>query len=252
MTKNYLEERIEWYDHNYRMGTPLITDAQFDQLEANLYRVNPEANYFTNKSILPLPSLPKDRIEEFLEGLLPDSRLIIEPKIDGAAIAIQYIDGELVKAISRKGLDLTNKIKKVPDVPSKLKIKGLFQVRGELFNPSEYERPTYSQRQASAYMRAADSKSDHLSFCAFQIINGRLNQHDSLQYLKKLDFTIPEYKSLNFTSQVEMYRKQWTDKKLFNNYPTDGIVVKINSRKLQLIREKSSESYPFWQMAIKY
>ena len=46
----YLEERIEWYDHNYRMGTPLISDAQFDQLEANLFRVNPKADYFTKKN----------------------------------------------------------------------------------------------------------------------------------------------------------------------------------------------------------
>ena len=82
----YLEERLEWYDHNYRMGTPLITDEQFDKLEANLYRVDPKANYFSKKTILPLPSLPKDRIEEFIEGLLPDTRLIIEPKIDGCAI----------------------------------------------------------------------------------------------------------------------------------------------------------------------
>ena len=249
---SYLEERIEWYDHNYRMGTPLITDAQFDKLEANLYRVNPEANYFSKKTILPLPSLPKDRIEEFLEGLLPDTRLIIEPKIDGCAIAIQYIDGELVKAIARKGGDVTNKIKDIPDVPSKIKIKGLIQVRGELFNPSEYERPSYSQRQAGGYLRAAASKSDHLSFCSFQIINGKLNQHDSLKYLKKLGFTIPEYESCNFTSQVQIYRQQWANKKLFNNYPTDGIVVKINSRKLQLIREKSYGTYPFWQTAIKF
>ena len=183
---------------------------------------------------------------------MPDTRLIIEPKIDGCAIAIQYIDGELVKAIARKGGDVTNKIKDIPDVPSKIKIKGLIQVRGELFNPSEYERPSYSQRQAGGYLRSASSTSNHLSFCAFQIINGRLNQHDSLQYLKKLGFTIPEYKSLNFTSQVEMYRQQWLEKKLFNNYPTDGLVVKINSRKLQLIREKSYGSYGFWQMAIKF
>ena len=27
----YLEERIEWYDHNYRMGTVLISDFQFDK-----------------------------------------------------------------------------------------------------------------------------------------------------------------------------------------------------------------------------
>ena len=47
-----------------------------------------------------------------------------------------------------------------------------------------------------------------------------------------------------------MYRKQWLDKKLFTEYPTDGIVVKINSRKLQLIREKSKIDYPHWQIAI--
>ena len=247
----HLEERIEWYDENYRMGTPEISNAQFDQLEANLYRVNPNSDYFTKKTILPLPSLPKNCIEEFIEGLLPNTRLIIEPKIDGCAIAIQYVDGELVKAICRKGRDHTNKLKKIHNVPKRIAIKGLFQVRGELFVPSESERPTYSQRQAAAYIRTAAAKSDDLSFCSFQIINGRLNQHESLIYLKKLSFTIPEYKSLNFTSQVEMFRKQWADKKLFTNYPTDGIVVKINSRKLQLLREKSKKVYPFWQMAIK-
>ena len=143
---SYLEERLESYDHNYRMGSPLITDEQFDKLETNLYRVDPKANYFSKKTILPLPSLPKDRIEEFIEGLLPDTRLIIEPKIDGCAIAIQYINGELVKAIARKGGDFTNKIKDIPDVPNKIKVQGLIQIRGELFNPSEYERPSYSQR----------------------------------------------------------------------------------------------------------
>ena len=250
--KIYLEKRIEWYDHNYRMGTPLISDTQFDQLEANLYRVNPKANYFTKKTKLPLPSLPKDRIKEFLDGLTLQTRLIIEPKIDGCAIAIQYINGELVKAISRKGKDLTNKIKEIADIPNQIIIKGFFQVRGELFAPSEHERPSYSQQKAASFMRGAYSQSDHLSFCSFQIINGKLNQHESLVYLKKLGFTIPEYKSLKFTSQVEMFRKRWSDKKLFTNYPTDGIVVKINSRKLQLLREKSLEVYPFWQMAIKY
>ena len=249
--KIYLEERIEWYDHNYRIGTPLISDTQFDHLEANLYRLHPKANYFTKKTKLPLPSLPKDRIKEFLNGLTLQTRLIIEPKIDGCAIAIQYIDGKLVKAISRKGKDLTNKIKKITDIPNQISIKGLFQVRGELFAPSEYERPSHSQQQAASFMKSAYSQSDHLSFCSFQIINGRLNQHESLIYLKKLSFTVPEYKSLKFTSQVEMFWQQWADKKLFANYPTDGIVVKINSRKLQLLREKSYEVYPFWQMAIK-
>ena len=248
----YLEERLQWYDDNYRAGNALITDAQFDQLEQNLQRIDPKCDYFISKNKLILPSLPKDQIKEFLEGLLKKTRLVVEPKIDGCAIGLQYQDGVLTKAISRKGKDVTNKLRAIPDVPNNIKVKGLFQVRGELFAPSEYERPSYSQRQASGYLRAADSKSDHLSFCCYQILNAKINQYDSLVYLKKLGFTIPEYKSLKFTSQVEIFRKQWTDKKLFADYPTDGIVVKINSKKLQLLREKSYKVFPFWQMAIKY
>ena len=33
---SYLEERVKWYDENYRLGNALITDKQFDQLEKNL------------------------------------------------------------------------------------------------------------------------------------------------------------------------------------------------------------------------
>ena len=58
----YLEERINWYDENYRNGNALISDAQFDQLENNSKRVSPNCDYFTNKKALPLTSLPKDQI----------------------------------------------------------------------------------------------------------------------------------------------------------------------------------------------
>jgi len=34
----YLEERLEWYDYNYRIGNALITDKQFDQLEKKSFK----------------------------------------------------------------------------------------------------------------------------------------------------------------------------------------------------------------------
>ena len=40
----YLEERIKWYDENYRSGNALITDKQFDQLERNLLRIDPNCD----------------------------------------------------------------------------------------------------------------------------------------------------------------------------------------------------------------
>ena len=131
--KSYLKERINYYDEEYRAGRALITDTQFDQLEKNLLRIDPDCDYFTNKKALTLPSLTKDRIDEFIEGLWPDTRLLIQPKIDGCAIAIKYVDGKLEKAISRKGVDVTNKIKQVKDVPKEINIRSSFMVRGELF-----------------------------------------------------------------------------------------------------------------------
>ena len=246
----YLEERLNWYDENYRIGNALISDAQFDQLEKNLLRIDPECDYFNKKNKLVLPSLAKDETEQFLKGLLPDTRLLIEPKIDGCAIALQYRNGNLEKAISRKGTDVTSKIAKIEYIPNQLPIQGIFQVRGELYAPNR--APNFSQRIASGFLRAREGSREGISFCGFQILNSRLNQHEAKKHLKKLGFSTPKDVYCNFTSQVQIYRKQWLDKKLFTEYPTDGIVVKINSRKLQLMREKSQGSYPEWQMAIKY
>ena len=176
--------------------------------------------------------------------------MLIEPKIDGCAIAIKYKDGKFDSAISRKGIDVSRKIEKVQDVPKKINIRSSFVVRGELF--AKQEAPSYSQRIASGYLRSRDYQpNSKISFCSFQIINTRTNEYESLIYCRELGFTIPKFVEANRTSQVELYRQAWLNGKLFNEYPTDGIVAKINSRKLQLMREKSLGSYPYWQMAIK-
>ena len=47
----YLEERIKYYDEEYRAGRALISDKQFDQLEKNLLRINPKCDYFNQKII---------------------------------------------------------------------------------------------------------------------------------------------------------------------------------------------------------
>ena len=52
----YLEERINWYDENYRNGNALISDAQFDQLENNLKRVSPNCDYSVSYTHLTLPT----------------------------------------------------------------------------------------------------------------------------------------------------------------------------------------------------
>jgi len=160
--KTYLEERIEWYDDNYRNGNALISNKQFDQLEKNLLRTNPNCDYFKKKNKLVLPSLEKDSIDEFLRGLLADTRLLIEPKIDGCAVALQYRDGTLEKAISRKGTDVTSKLIKVQDIPSILPLEECFKLE------VNYTRTTKVQiSPKESLLDFSELKRDFLKILAF-------------------------------------------------------------------------------------
>ena len=88
-----LEKNVKYLDEQYRIGIALISDKAFDQLERNLLRTDPQCNYFNQRSNLLLPSLAKDNYKEFLASLLKNTKLSIQPKIAGGAIAIKYING---------------------------------------------------------------------------------------------------------------------------------------------------------------
>ena len=181
---------------------------EFDKLERNLQRVDPKANYFVAKNKLFLPRLPKNQIDKFLEGLLPQTKLLIETKIGGCGIALQYRDGKLEKSINREGRDVTNKIIKIQDIPKQLAISGLFQVRGELYTP--HGTPNFSKRTARGFLRAKEGIRKDLSFCSFQILNTRINQFKTKKYLKKHGYFATHYIYHNFTSQIQILIKLFT------------------------------------------
>ena len=243
------EKNVKYLDEQYRIGNALISDAAFNQLEKNLLRTDPKCDYFKVKRNIFLPTIESKNYKDFLGTLLKNTRLSIEPKIDGCSIAIKYINGKFNKAISRDGSNVTSQIKQVKNVPYILPIKRDFQVRGELYAPDQ--SPSISQRLSSRFLRINKNIEQNLSFCCFQILNGRLNQYETLNYLKKCGFNTPHSYFTNFTSQVEFYRQEWLEGNLFSKYPTDGIVIKINSRKLQLLRETSLSNFNVWQYAIK-
>ena len=244
-----LEKNVKYLDEQYRIGNALISDKAFDQLERNLLRTDPKCDYFNQRSNLLLPSLPKDNHKEFLNSLLKNTRLSIQPKIDGCTIAIKYINGKFDKAITREGFDVSSKIEKIKDVPDSLPIQRDFQVRGELYAPNE--TPYFSQKITSEFLNNKERITENFSFCCFQILNGRLNQYETLNYLKKCGFSTPDSYFTNHTSEIQIYKKNWLERKIFTKYPTNGIVIKINSRKLQLLREKSLTQNNEWQYAIE-
>ena len=72
-----LEQQVKHLDKHYRDGNALITDKEFDILEKQLLAINPDSDYFTNRDALPLPSLEKDPIEDFIDDLQLDTLIMI-------------------------------------------------------------------------------------------------------------------------------------------------------------------------------
>ena len=235
-----LEQQVKHLDKHYRDGNPIVSDKKFDILEKKLYEMHPDSDYFTNRDALPLPSLEKDTIEYFIEGLHKDTDIVVEPKIDGCAVAIEYRDGILHKAITRKGKDITRKMTNVHSVPLSIPIKDTIQIRGELYTKDV--AGNVSQRIAAGYLRSKSFIPNlNLTFCPFQIINAKINQWDVFLLLKKLGFKVFN-RSLVPAWSLKDSHKEW----FRNELPTDGIVVKINDYKLKQTRPD------YWQMAIKH
>ena len=226
-----------------------IDCIEFNRLEKNLYRIDPNYDYFSKNNKIFLPSIDSSDYKAFLRTLLKKTRLIIEPQIKGCSIGISYKNGKFNKAISKKGLDVSSKITKIQNIPYKVPIKKDFQVRGEVY--IENESPSFSTKFTFKYLSKKEGCQKDIRFCCFQILNGRLNQYETLNYLKKCGFSTPHSYFTNITSEIEIYKKNWLEGKIFAKYPTDGIVIKINSRKLQLLREISLSQNNEWQYAIE-
>ena len=98
--ESIITENFRKFQQDYRYRDSFKRDRTFLKIERNLIRINPERNYFSPKNNLNLPELPKGDHKSFLGSLLKKTRLCIEPKIKGSSIAIQYMEGNLFKAIS--------------------------------------------------------------------------------------------------------------------------------------------------------
>ena len=78
------------------------------------------------------------------------------------------------------------------------------------------------------------------------------NQDDELKLLSELGFqTNPHYKIFDNLAGVEKFYKEWSKKKDSLDYGLDGIVIKINSRKIQESLGYTGKS-PRWGIAYKF
>ena len=203
-----------------------------DHLIRNLDRISPRYSIFNYKSgRKAFLSLGKGNIKEWLEALLPNTRIILEPNIIGSSIAIQYIDGKINKAINKNSQDITAIVRSLKNVPKTIPIRNRIELRGVLYD-NESKSKKNNQTDFTEIQNSTPLLK-RLRFCAFQIFHCNINHFQALQELKNLNFEIPQTQFTNFISDIEIYLQCWREARLFKSYPANGIVLKINSRKLQ-------------------
>ena len=244
----------------YRAGLARISDKEFNQLERQLKSVAPD-HPVLNKidEGLALKGIDTNSFDDWYKKIPDNETLIIQPKIDGIAILLRYVDGIFVAAFNRKGKDKTYHMRFIENIPQIIDAKGVVHIRGELYAP--HEAPATSQRLAAGHIRkkAPEKIDSEINFCAFQVVDRYTTELDQLRFLEKgWGFEVPRYAIAdnserlfegcvtpvkNNRDYIKMCHDLWLDSRLFQNYiPTDGIVVKPNNKNLRNLYPMNSKT----------
>lgn len=204
-------------------------------------------------------------------------RYVVEPKIDGLSVSLEYQNGLFVRGSTRGngfvGEDVTLNLMTILDIPKKLENAPEFlEVRGEVYMPREVfrslveqqlandEEPFKNPRNAAAGgLRQKDPKitaARRLSIFLFNIQQVRgveLTSHkQSLDYLKSLGFPVsPSYPVYTDFADVIEEIRQIGGRKLDYSFDIDGAVIKVDDFSDRELLGATAK-YPRWAVAFKY
>ncbi|HEX6749875.1 MAG TPA: NAD-dependent DNA ligase LigA [Longimicrobium sp.] len=310
-----LRESIERANHEYYvLDAPTLSDLEYDRLFRELRKIEEE------HPILRTPDSPTQRVgaepasklektehlapmlsldnafgpEELLAWETRNARIadevrtsgyVVEPKIDGLAIALTYQDGVFVKGATRGngtiGEDVTRNLRTIRQIPLRLRTGDgapepppLFEVRGEVYmSLPGFERMNQARaaeglatfanprNAAAGALRQLDpsiTAQRPLRFFAYAVETGRgeppfASQWDLLQALKAWGFPVNALAQvcagmdevLAFVGDFEKTRGTL-------DYEVDGVVVKVNPLPLHVELGVVGGREPRWATAYKY
>ena len=221
-----------------------------------------------------------EKVRNFMEkGGIANEKLeyCCELKIDGLKVILNYQNGKLVTASTRGdgevGEDVTSNVKTIRSIPLQLKEKNtnsfvvgeIWIGKKELENINKERKandePLYanSRNLAAGSLRQLDPKitaSRKLDSFIYDIeeLNGAsvASQKEELDTLSKMGFKVNEnHKVFGTLADIQKYYEFWTKKRHSLDYELDGIVIKVNSKKIQDVLGYTGKS-PRWGVAYKF
>ena len=306
-----LRQDLRRYEYEYHVvDNPTIPDAEYDRLfhqlkaleaahpelitaDSPTQRVGakPLSGFAQIRHEIPMLSLDNafsdeefyafvKRIEDRLIRLPESLTFCCEPKLDGLAVSILYVNGVLTQAATRgdgtTGEDITANIRTIRNIPLQLLMDNppaRLEVRGEVFMPhagferlnqqalEKGEKTFANPRNAAAgSLRQLDPKITSkrplvLNAYGIGIAEGvdLPNTHyDRLQWLKTIGIPVnPEIRLCNGTDEVLDFYRDIQNKRSSLGYDIDGTVLKINDIALQEKLGFISKA-PRWAIAYKF
>lgn len=222
----------------------------------------------------------KDELREFsnrVEDTVSNVNYVVEPKIDGLSVSLEYRDGVFLRGSTRGngdvGEDVSGNLRVIHNIPLKLnKSIPYIEVRGEVYMPKKSfervvdrqiingEKPFKNPRNAAAgSLRQKDSSIaasrglDIFVFNIQQIEGVELSSHkESLDFIKELGFnTIPTYKKVDNIEDAIAEVDRIGEARGSLEYDIDGAVIKVDDFSQRDILG-STAKYPKWAIAFKY
>jgi len=212
---------LQQASEDYYNGKPSMSDEQFDKLA--VYAKYDEVGYSSRDNRVPhafqMYSLQKIFSNELDKDPLADYKgaTIVSPKLDGAAVSLLYVSGQLHKALTRgdgkRGLDITDHMKTL--VPNSLgKFTGtLLQITGEVVAPKTIKNARNYAAGALNLKDTSEFQSRDLRFIAYGV-------QESWNEAWTMDMSY-----LNSFGFDTVLSNDWTA------YPDDGIVFRVDNYK---------------------
>ncbi|WP_124099094.1 NAD-dependent DNA ligase LigA [Ruminococcus sp. Marseille-P6503] len=287
----YVEDRNEISDYEYDMLQNELKklEAEYPELirkDSPTQRVGGEALSVFEKvehivqmgSIQDVFSFPE--VEQFINTVRQSAdnpRFVVEPKIDGLSVSLEYHNGEFAVGSTRGdgfvGENITQNLKTVMSVPMSIPEKlPLLEVRGEVYMPKNVflelvkqqedndEQPFKNPRNAAAgSLRQKDPKvtaKRKLDIFCFNIqrIEGKelVSHKQSLDYIKSLGFkTVPDYQLAETFEEVRECIEKIGEKRFSLPFDIDGVVIKVDSFAQREILGSTAKT-PKWSVAYKF
>lgn len=274
---------IKKYQDSYYNGEAQISDAEFDRLWDELKELDPanpllqkigadSGNFQKATHIMPMGSQEKaaDPVQ-FLSWAKTHAytEYLVEYKLDGASLELQYSKGELVRAVTRgdgtTGDEITANARKMSGVMTALydknneKVDFTGAVRGEVIMTHDVHQKYYSDKAncrnaANGLMKRKDGKgSQYLCLITYDALatEGKSpfsDEEEKINWLKNVGFNTSPLKICRTPDEVIEYRAHVMEIRKSLDYDIDGLVIK--ERRIDLL--DASRNRPDRQIAFKF